>query len=105
MKHGRPAILQRPNPGIGRHRASTSSTSSSLTATDEVKYENKVVNSGTRGEVKLSRRGRKCGSLSAPIVPIESRRTAKRQEPGSREGGRPKVGTDAGIHTLNPPRK
>ena len=105
MKHGRPANLQRANPGIGRNRAPTSWISCSLTATDEVKYENKVVNSGTRGEVEPSRRGRKSGSLSAPIVPIESRRTEKRQEPGSREGGRPRVGTDEGIHTFNPPRK
>ncbi len=105
MKHGRPAILQRPNPGIGRNRVTTSSISCCLTAAEEVNYEKRVVNSGTRGEVDPSRRGRESGSLSVPIVPMESRRTEKRQEPGSREGGRPRVGTDAGIHPLNPPRK
>ena len=105
MKHGRSAILQGINPGIGRYRETTPPSSCSQTATNELKYEKKAVSPGTRGEVEPSRRGRNRGSLSAPIVLIENRRTGKRQEPGSREGGRPRVGTDAGIHTLHPPRK
>ena len=105
MKHGRSAILQRQNTGLGRHRIITPSISIRQTPSEEMKYGKKGVTFGTQSEIESSYCGRNSGSLSAPIVLIESRRTEKRQEPGSRKGGRPRVGTDARKHALNPPRK
>jgi len=103
MKHGRPAILRRPNTGLGQNRKTMPRIALSRTTLDVMKPK-RVVTSGTRGEVEPSRRGRKGGSLSAPIVPMESRRTEKRRELGSREGGRPRAGPEAGKHTLGPLR-
>lgn len=98
MKHGRPTPHQRTTPGTGRDRATTSTALSSLSATDGTN-ENKADTSGLRGEIGSSQ-SRWKGSLSAYVVPIESRRTEKRRDPGSREGRRPRTGIDAGRHEL-----
>ena len=104
MKHGRPVVFQRQKPGLGRYRAKTSSFLLRRVAR-QGKSENKATTSGTPGEETPSLGGWSNGSLSTPIVPLESRRTEKRQEPVIREGGCPEVGTDARAHTLNPLRK
>lgn len=92
MKHGIPVPHQRPYTGRGRPRKPTSAATSSQTTTDGAN-ENKGDTSGLRGEIDSSQSGW-VGSLSVCIVPIESRGTEKRRDPGSREGGRPETGID-----------
>jgi len=99
MKHGIPVPHQRTKPGKGRPRSRTSTPSPSQSATGG-SHENKVGNSGPRGEIDSSQSGW-VGSLSVCIVPMENRGTEKRRDPGSREGGRPRSGIDAGIHELS----
>src|SRR6266705_3266521 len=98
MKHGRPLPHQRTTPGSGRYRAITPTVPSSQSATDGTN-ENKADTSGLRGEIGSSQ-SRWKGSLSASIVPKESRGTEKRRDPGNREGRRPRTGIDAGRHEL-----
>src|SRR6266496_2494058 len=98
MKHGRPGPHQRPTPGPGRHRETTSRAPTSQSATEGTN-ENKADTSGLRGEIGSSQ-SRWKGSLSTSIVPTESRGTEKRQDPGSREGRGPRTGIDAGRHEL-----
>lgn len=98
MKHGRPVPHQRTHPGTGRDRETTPTAPTCQLATDGTNG-NKTNTSGPRGEIDSSQSGWK-GSLSACVVPLESRRTEKRRDPGSREGRRPRTGTDAGRHEL-----
>src|SRR2546426_973550 len=72
----------RTTPGSGRDRETTPTAPSSRSATDGTN-ENKADTSGLRGEIGSSQ-SRCKGSLSASIVPIESRGTEKRRDPGSR---------------------
>ncbi len=99
LKHGRSAILRGRQTGTGRARLPTSANAPGPMAAD-VLNENRAIIPGRRGKPKVSQRRRDCGSLSRLIVPIENRRTCKRREPGSRKGGGPSTGTDAGIHAL-----
>ena len=98
MKHGRPVPHQRTTPGTGRYRETTSTAPSNQLAIDGTN-ENKADTSGLRGEIGSSQ-SRWKGSLSAYVVPTESRGTEKRRDPGSREGRRPRTGIDAGRHEL-----
>ncbi len=98
MKHGIPVPHQSTKTGSGRPRQRTSTPLSSRSATDG-SNENKVGTSGPSGEICSSQSGW-VGSLSVYIVPIESRGTEKRRDPGSREGGRPKTGIDVRRHEL-----
>lgn len=98
MKHGRPGPHQRTTPGPGRDRETTPTAPTSQSAAGRTN-ENKADTSGLRGEIGSSQ-SRWKGSLSAYVVPIESRGTEKRQDPGSREGRRPRTGIDAGRHEL-----
>lgn len=99
MEHGRSAILRGRKTGAGRDRSPTSANPPCPMAAGAFN-ENRAIIPGRRGEPRASQRRRDCGSLSRLIVPIENRRTCKRREPGSREGGGPRTGTDAGIHAL-----
>jgi hypothetical protein len=98
MKHGRPEPHQRTRPGRGRDRERTPAAPPRQSAAEGTN-ENKADTSGLRGEIGSSQ-SRWKGSLSVCIVPMESRGTEKRRDPGSREGGRPRTGTDAGRHEL-----
>lgn len=104
MKHGRSVVLQRQNPGLGRHRATTSSFQLRRVARQR-KREKKAATSGTHGELEASLCGWNNGSLSTLIVPLENRRTEKRREPVIREGRCPEVGADAWTHAFTPLRK
>jgi hypothetical protein len=98
MKHGRPLAHQRTTTGTGRYRETTPTAPTSQSAAGRTN-ENKADTSGLHGEIGSSQ-SRWKGSLSAYVVPIESRGTEKRQDPGSREGRRPRTGIDAGRHEL-----
>ena len=108
---GEPSLNQGTTPEPGWHRPTTSSAAKAgdgLCCESKTHRQPCIVTS--RGQPE--RRAEESGSLSAPTVPIERRRTCHGEEPVSREGkippeagGRLNTGISAWRHVLNPPRK
>jgi hypothetical protein len=108
---GEPSLNQGPQPEPGWHRPTTSRIEEAGDGlpSEQSPHRHPCI-ATARSQTK--RHAEESGSLSAPIVPIERRRTDNGQESVSREGkippvagGRLYAGPSAWRHALNPPRK